>query len=186
MIPTFLAMFITFLLVGIWHGAEWKYVGYGLWNAVIISSSILLEPLYKKAAQKLHIHTEGAGWKFFQMLRTFFLVSLGRFFSGAISLGSALTMMKSAFTVWNPEIFTDGTLLSFGLGKKDYLFMLLLTLFIFGVGVYQERGGKVRERVSQWKLPLRWAFYLGAILMLVLFGHYGPGYSAAEFVYQQF
>ena len=32
MIPTFLAMFITFLLVGIWHGAEWKYVAYGLWK----------------------------------------------------------------------------------------------------------------------------------------------------------
>ena len=186
MIPTFLAMFITFLLVGIWHGAEWKYVAYGLWNAAIISSSILLEPFYKRMAEKLHIRTEGAGWKLFQMIRTFFLVSLGRFFSGAVSLESALTMMKSAFTVWNPEIFTDGTLLSFGLGRKDYLFVFILTLFIFAVGIYQERGGRVRETMSKQKLPLRWAFYLGAILILVLFGHYGPGYSAAEFVYQQF
>ena len=95
-------------------------------------------------------------------------------------------MMKSAFTVWNPEIFTDGTLLSFGLGRKDYLLLMILTLFIFTVGIYQERGGRVRETMSKQKLPLRWAFYLGAILILVLFGHYGPGYSAAEFVYQQF
>lgn len=186
MIPTFLAMFLTFLLVGVWHGAEWRYVAYGLWNAVIISSSILLEPFYKSAAKKLGISTEGAGWKLFQMIRTFFLVSLGRFFSGALSLRSALTMMKSAFTVWNPEIFTDGTLLGFGLGRKDYLLMAFLTLFLLGVGVYQERGGKVRETVAGWKLPLRWGCYLGAILILALFGYYGPGYSAAEFVYQQF
>ena len=96
------------------------------------------------------------------MIRTFFLVSLGRFFSGAVSLESALTMMKSAFTVWNPEIFTDGTLLSFGLGRKDYLLVFILTLFIFAVGIYQERGGRVRETMSKQKLPLRWAFYLGS------------------------
>lgn len=43
-LPTFLSMFIVFMLVGVWHGSSWKYVGYGLWNAVIIVSSILLEP----------------------------------------------------------------------------------------------------------------------------------------------
>jgi hypothetical protein len=40
--------------------------------------------------------------------------------------------------------------------------------------------------VASWVLPVRWAVYIGAIVFLVLFGVYGPGYEAADFIYQQF
>lgn len=186
MFPTFLAMFITFMLVGIWHGAEWKYVAYGLWNAGIISSSILLEPVYQKMAKACHMNTESMGWKLFAMLRTFFLCSLGRFFSRAVSLRSALTMLKSFFTVWNPEVLTDGTFLQMGLTLRDWLVVLVMIAALFLVGIYQERGGHVRERIAGTAIVPRWAVYMAAVVFLVLFGMYGPGYAAAEFVYQQF
>ena len=44
LLPTFLAMLITFLTVGIWHGANWKYVAYGLYNGILIFAGILFEP----------------------------------------------------------------------------------------------------------------------------------------------
>ncbi len=186
MIPTFLAMFLTFMLVGIWHGAEWKYVAYGLWNAGIISSSILLEPFYQKAAAACHIPVESFGWKLFSILRTFFLCSLGRFFSRALSFRSALTMMKSFFTVWNPEVLTDGTFLNMGLTVRDWILVFVMIAALFLVGLYQERSGKVREMLAARPIVVRWSVYIGAVVFLVLFGMYGPGYSAAEFVYQQF
>ena len=42
-IPTTLASVVVFFCVGIWHGAAWKYVVYGLYNGLIISSGILLQ-----------------------------------------------------------------------------------------------------------------------------------------------
>ncbi|MDY3250084.1 MAG: MBOAT family O-acyltransferase [Candidatus Choladocola sp.] len=186
MIPTFLAMFLTFMLVGIWHGAAWKYVAYGFWNAVIISSSILLEPLYQKMAEKCHIDVTSGGWRVFQMVRTFFLCSLGRMFSRGLSLRAALVMMKSFFTVWNPQVLTDGTFLKMGLTVRDWILVFVLLLVLLIVGVFQERGIKIRESVAKYPLAVRWTVYIGAFLLLLLFGMYGPGYSSAEFVYQQF
>lgn len=186
MIPTFIASFVTFMLVGIWHGAEWKYIAYGFWNAGIISASTLLEPVYKKMAETCHVNRESKGWALVCMVRTFFLCSIGRFFPRCLSLRSGLTMIKSSFTVWNPEIFVDGTFLNFGLTRKDYLVIAIMIVILLIVGILQERGMKMRDRIALLPIPVRWTIYIGAIMLLVLCGMYGPGYSAASFVYQQF
>lgn len=186
MIPTFLAMFVTFMLVGIWHGAETKYIAYGFWNAGIISSSILLEPVYKKMAAFCHINTQSKGWQLFSMLRTFLICSIGRFFPRCDSLRMALVMIKSSFTVWNPEIFTNGTFSNIGLTNKDWKLLGLMMIVLLIVGIVQERGVKIRDRVAAMPIPVRWSFYIAAFLLLALCGMYGPGYSAASFVYQQF
>lgn len=184
--PTYLATFITFMLVGIWQGTEWKYVGYGFWNASIISVSLLLKPVYVKLLAFFHINAESAWWKLFGMVRTFFLCSLGRFFSGGLSLKSALVMMKSFFTVWNPHVLTDGTFLNMGLTVGDWWVVLFMIIVMFVVGIMQERGLGVRAGVAKLALPLRWAVYVAAIVALVMFGMYGPGFVTADFIYQQF
>jgi D-alanyl-lipoteichoic acid acyltransferase DltB (MBOAT superfamily) len=185
-VPAFLASFITFVLVGIWQGAGWNYVAYGFWNATIISMSVMLKPVFFNITTKLHIPVESLGWRIFSMVRTFFLTSLGRFFSGGPSLKVALVMMKSFFTVWNPQVLVDGTFMNMGLGTKDWLIVAFMIVALLVIGIMQESGIRVRNMVASWVLPVRWAVYIGAIVFLVLFGVYGPGYEAADFIYQQF
>ncbi len=186
MIPTFLAMFLTFFLVGIWHGAEWKYVGYGLWNGIIISGSILLQPVYDRLAKRFSIPRESRGWGWFCMARTLLICSLGRYFSRGLSLGIALIMMKHTFTVWNPRILVDGTLLELGLTALDWAVVLVMLLVLFWVSLLQERGVSIRDRIAGLGLGPRWAVYMGAVVAVAVLGVYGPAYSAAQFVYQQF
>ena len=38
--------------------------------------------------------------------------------------------MKSFFTVWNPQVLVNGTLLKLGLGRKDWMIVLLLVLVL--------------------------------------------------------
>lgn len=185
-VPAFLASFITFVLVGIWQGAGWNYVAYGFWNATIISMSVMLKPVFMNMTGALHIPTESLGWRIFSMVRTFFVTSLGRFFSGGPSLYVALVMMKSFFTVWNPQVLVNGTFLNMGLSIKDWYIAAFMVLALLVVGILQERGIRIRSTVASWALPLRWAVYIGAIVFLVLFGVYGPGYQASDFIYQQF
>ncbi|MDO4323912.1 MAG: MBOAT family O-acyltransferase [Lachnospiraceae bacterium] len=185
-IPTYLATFITFMLVGIWQGTELKYVGYGFWNASIIAGSLLLKPVFTKTLDFLHIKADSFYWKAFGMLRTFFLCSLGRFFSGGLSLKSALVMMKSFFTVWNPQVLTDGTFLNMGLTRRDWLVVLIMLIIMLIVGILQERGIRIRSSIAGMPLPMRWFIYIGAIVFVVLLGQYGPGFVSADFVYQQF
>ncbi|MFQ9895378.1 MAG: MBOAT family O-acyltransferase [Lachnospira sp.] len=50
--PICLADLLIFFVVGIWHGAAWKYIAYGMYNGIIIAVSSLLEPLYAKGFEK--------------------------------------------------------------------------------------------------------------------------------------
>lgn len=186
MLPTFLASFIAFMLVGIWHGSSWKYVAYGLWNSVIITGSILLDPVYKKVLGKLKVNTECFSWRMFQILRTFMLVSIGRIFSRADSLMDSLRMLKRMFSEFNPWIFTDGMLLKLGLNEKQLFLVFVMLLVLLVVGIMQEKGVHLREKLDEQNIIFRWVFVIAAVAFLLVYGAYGSSFSAADFVYQQF
>lgn len=186
MLPTFLASFIAFMLVGIWHGSDWKYVVYGLWNSVIITSSILLDPLYKKVEKKLRINTECFSWGFFQIMRTFFLVSIGRIFSRADSFEDSLQMLERMFSIYNPWIFTDGSLGELGLSANEIGLVLFMLIVIFVISLLQEKGLRIREKLEEQNMLFRWLIIVGAIVFLLIYGAYGAEYVASDFVYQQF
>ena len=40
--------------------------------------------------------------------------------------------------------------------------------------------------VSRWPLAVRWACYLGLVMIVLIFGVYGPGYDVRAFTYFQF
>ena len=76
-LPICAANLLIFFVVGVWHGAAWKYIIYGLYNGLIIAASNLLKPYYAKWAAVCHVNTESRGWKTFQIFRTFILVNNG-------------------------------------------------------------------------------------------------------------
>ena len=41
-LPICLANLIVFFVVGVWHGAAWKYIVYGMYNGIIIAFSGLM------------------------------------------------------------------------------------------------------------------------------------------------
>ena len=47
-VVAYLAMTLTWLATGIWHGAGWNFIVWGLLNCFIIMISEFLEPVYKK------------------------------------------------------------------------------------------------------------------------------------------
>ena len=186
MLPTFLASFVAFFLVGVWHGSSYKYVAYGLWNSVIISGSILLDPVYKKVLSKLKINTECFSWQLFQIVRTFFLVSIGRIFSRANSLMDALGMLKNMFSEFNPWVLTDGSIYKLGLEEKELFMLFIVILILFVVSLMQEKGMKIRETLDKQNMLFQWIFIIAAIVFVLIYGAYGSNFSAADFVYQQF
>lgn len=186
MLPTFLASFIAFLLVGIWHGSSYKYVAYGLWNSIIISSSILLEPTYKKILDKLKVNTECFSWKLFQIVRTFFLISIGRIFSRADSFMVSLKILRNMVSEFNPWVLTDGTLYELGLEPREMFLVFVVILVVLVVSLMQESGMKIRETLDKQNVLFQWLVIIGAIIFVMIYGAYGSGFNAADFVYQQF
>ncbi|MBQ1312827.1 MAG: MBOAT family protein, partial [Blautia sp.] len=185
--PAFLASFIVYLLVGIWHGPEWKYLAYGVWNGMIIMISILLVNVYAKMRSVCGIRETAFTWRAFQMFRTFILMSMGRFFSRAGGFLPAVEMMARSAKQWyNLAFLVDGSLIRLGLDNANWILLLIALIVIFGVDCLHEKGVFIRGAIARQPLIFRWMIYIGAILILLVFGSYGPGYDSASFIYEQF
>ena len=185
-LPSFLAMFIVYLLVGFWHGAQWKYVMFGIWNGVIIMCSILLENVYRSCREKCRIQEDSISWRVFRMLRTFIIVSFGRFFTAAYGLMPALKMFKHTFSLHNCAFLTNGALMELGLMTSDWIVLGIAAILLFLVDAAHEKKVAIREVISNQALVFRWVIYIAAVVIVLVFGLYGPAYDATSFVYERF
>lgn len=186
-LATSFASLIVFFLVGIWHGANWKYVGFGIWNGGVIMMSTILEPVFVSWTAKLKIQTENIFFRLFQMLRTFVVVLIGYVFDIAPDFQSSmLTFQKILLDQnWNLGLSQYAEL---GLDLWDYGLLAVCTGILFAASLIQERHDSttIREILDRKPFLLRFAVIVAGIMMILVFGVYGPEFSAAEFVYMQF
>lgn len=186
-LPPFLAMFVVYFLVGFWHGAEWKYVAYGVWNGVFIMSGILLTEKYDQGKALCGIDGESIGWRLFQMVRTYCICSVGRIISCAADLRTAVSMLKSMAVGWYDFTFLlDGRLLDLGLDTANWVLLLVAVAVLFLVDYLHEKNVPIRQTIAEQYFVFRWLIYYGAVIALLVFGIYGPEYNSASFIYEQF
>lgn len=188
-VPTSLASLITFLIIGIWHGANGKYIAFGLWNGLVILLAELLRPLNEKIVEVLRIRRESKTHKVVCMVWTFFLVLVGYYFDIAQDFTSAIYMMVQSVIDfhWSDLVANIQLYRGLGIGRWDYLVIALGTLTMFVVSVIQERKEcAIRDMLMEKKIPIQWLCYLTGIFAILLLGHYGPGLNPADFVYMQF
>ena len=184
-LPICFANLVIFFIVGIWHGAEVRYIAYGLYNGIIIAFSNLCEPIYKKGLEKFHINGDGRGWKIFKIIRTFILVNIGWIFDCCeLGMRTAVKMMTEMFTKLNVQLLTWDIFKQFELKPKDYIVIAVGCVVIFIVGIFKEKGIKIRETIASKPLAVRWLLYYGIIILALLFGYTDSGSSG--FMYAAF
>lgn len=184
-VPVYLASFVVWFTTGIWHGASWNFIVWGLGNFVVIMISQELEPLYAKFHKK--VNTDGSTvYKSFQVGRTILLMSALRLFDCYRDVPLTFKMFGTMFTTWNWKAVGNGTLLQLGIGRADYVILILGTILLFAVSM-AGRSGSVRDKLEK-KLPMpaRWGLFTVLLLVVVVFGAYGLGYDASQFIYNQF
>jgi D-alanyl-lipoteichoic acid acyltransferase DltB (MBOAT superfamily) len=184
--PTSLATFLIYFVIGIWHGANWRYVAFGFWNGILITLALLLAPQFAWLKGALRIDDKAKWYHCFQIARTCFLVFLGRYITRAPRLATAVWMVKETFLhpclpdLWN------GTLLSLGLGGGDLAVILLGMVVVLGVEWYQERGGQVRAALEKQSFLVQWLAIVIPLLVLFCLGILRADYISSGFIYQQY
>ena len=105
----------------------------------------------------------------------------------ASSFMSGLEVYKAGFSVFNPWIFFNESFLGMGLTVIDYgvLRISVLTVVIAGI-IKLVKKVPVREWISEQNVYFRWSVWIGLFLIVLMYGKYGPGYDAAEFIYRGF
>lgn len=177
---------VVFLVSGLWHGAAWTYVIWGGLNGALQIVGDLLKPAREKMMKLFHVNTKSLGHQLVRIFITFVLVDIAWVFFRADSLSSAVDIIKSSFTVWNPWQLVDGTLYTLGLERTDFWLMILSILVLLYVDILHNRGVSIRESLLKWPLPVRWGLIYAALFWILIFGVYGPAYDTASFIYFQF
>ncbi len=176
---------IVWITTGIWHGAAWNYVLWGLFHAVLMVSGIIFAEPVGKLTKQLKINTEVFSWSLFQMLRTFLLCCIGRVFFRAGNVTVAFSIFYriiTKFSLW--ELF-DGSLFKYGLDGANFILALLAVGVLLVVSILQEKIS-LRCAFAKQNLVFRWSILYIAIYSVLIFGIYGPGYEASAFIYNQF
>ena len=96
-LPAICALFFVWFGNGLWHGAGWKFIVYGLYYYVIMTIGTLFEPLSVKALAALHIDRKGKPWRVFQIIRTCVFVYFGMLIFRAPGLRYAGRIFLSMF-----------------------------------------------------------------------------------------
>ena len=178
----YLNVMATFLVSGIWHGATWNFVVWGLLHGLLQVAEDMLAPVGKWLCNRLKIDKTAFSHRLLVSLWTFALVSVLWLFFWRDSPGRVLDYVNWCLHLKNlPEIF-EGGLLRLGLdGRNMFILCAGLTLFT-GHSVMAERGTDCMAWLSRQGLWLRLPFYWTMMLLLAC----SVTSSAKEFVYGAF
>lgn len=176
---------IVWLITGIWHGAAWTFIIWGLFHAALLIGSQIFEPLFAKLTKLLRINTDNFGWHFLQMARTFTLCCIGRIFFRAAGIGTALGMIKKILTDTSLSALVRYKASDFGLTVNDVRIMVISVIVLLIADILQEKM-PLRETLAKQNIIFRWIIIFAGLFAVIIFGVYGPGYDASSFIYEKF
>ncbi|MBL6962864.1 MAG: MBOAT family protein [Bacteroidetes bacterium] len=169
------AILLTFALTGLWHGAQWTFVLWGLIHALYLLLEFFTKKHRKKLLSFFGISKKSYGIKFLSILFTFSLVSFAWIFFRAGSVSEAFHIVSKIFSHWEYNIYP---LLDKGFYVLGGLFSLLL---LFIVELFM-KNKPFEELFLNRPRFIRWSFYYLLLTLIIFMGYFGD----VEFIYFQF
>lgn len=176
---------ITWSLTGLWHGTGPNYVCWGLYYGTLITISVAFQDEFVALDERLGINVNSRSWKLVQMLRTFLIFMGGRVLTSPGTLANTAMVFENIFNNLQPWQWFDHSIWKYGLTRSDGHILTLSLLVVLAVSVMQEHFG-VREEIDRRGTLVRWLLMYIGIIVVIVFGVYGPGYDAAKFIYMQY
>ncbi len=170
---------VTFLVSGIWHGASWHFVLWGALQGIFIIIGDILRPIKDKIVVKKN-HSV-------QVIMTFVLFLISFTFFRAPSIHDGVYYLERMVCQFDPWSLLDGSVYTLGLDGKEMLVLFLAVMILFIVDLfYQKKQIYFDTIVKEQCLAIQYLIVLVLFMMILIFGAYGEGYDASEFIYFQF
>ncbi len=170
-------VFIVFCISGLWHGANWTFVVWGLIHGSLVCATLVSKRYRRDREFRVSRYARIADW--LRAAVTFHLVVFAWVFFRARDIRDAVTVFRriamSAGHLWVGEIVTIQRL-HVGLGIS--VAIAILYMLIDGASAKMP----LHERVATWPRALRWTAYYCSSLALLLFGEF----NNHQFIYFQF
>jgi len=177
----------VFAVCGIWHGAAWHFVAWGLLQGVFQCVGIATYKTRYKIYERLGFRTSSFGWQFGRIACTFILICVSWVFFRAPYMSYAVGILSRIVSTPDPWVLFDGTMETLGLSDMDGTVLLISVALLAAASILKRFcGTDLVQFLSKQPIPFSWGVLLFLIAMVFLFGMYGPSVDASSFIYAQF
>ncbi len=202
-------LFITFLISGFWHGANWTFVIWGALHGLYVVFFELTKKLWGQAFSAQFIERFPRLANAFSTLITFLLVTYAWIFFRANNLANAIYISKGMFTGWEDYILQSKTILIEGFRAtqfnslyplinaifsslspltaepRSYIAITILALLILLIVEIKQVQGNFLQELNTQPTFIRWVLYSLIITITLVFGTSYTG-TQQPFIYFQF
>jgi len=164
---TYINLMVTMTLGGLWHGASWRFVLWGIWHGTGLIIDKLLKPLTSRLPAWI------ASWSGFFV--TFHFVVAGWILFRANDLQTVRIMTERIFTAFNPHIIwaaIQSNILSYGLIFTGFLLHWL--------------PFSTKEIVRGWFISAHWTAKVALVAITVVFILQFKTAEVVPFIYFRF
>jgi hypothetical protein len=175
------SLLITFIVSGLWHGANWTYITWGALHGVYIVGALLLQKRWNAFARAVKLTQMPNTYRALKMGVTFLLVCLAYILFRAATMDDALTIFARLPTGWDQAFSSISD--TVGAEVIEFLIALAGIAVLMGADILRGRVD-VGATLTAKPAALRWSvYYLGALGFVLL----GAFYSVShEFIYFRF
>jgi len=168
---------ITFLVSGLWHGANWTYILWGALFGIYLVASRLTQGARGNLANAVHLDRHPRVYDSLAMLATFTFVNIGWVLFRASSMTDAVYILTHMLK----GISLDRTALNIGSSLPELIVSITLILVLIAYELMQDRVDIIARLKAKPKW-LRWSVYYALIVLILLLGQFGT----RQFIYFQF
>jgi len=170
-------LFITFVISGLWHGANWTYIIWGALHGLFLVIGSLCKGIKEKTVKFFRLDRLPVLHKYIQVFITFNLVTFALVVFRAKSMSDVFVIFKNMFSNWT----LSSIKIPPSCEKFDFGFSFFVILIMEIIHKLQ-KNDEIPEFISKKPLLYRWVFYYLILTMVFIFGKY----SSNQFIYFQF
>ena len=180
-------LLVTFLVSGLWHGASWHFVVWGGIHGALQVAAAETRGLRDRLYERFHTKRASFSFQLGQVASTFVLTTFAWIFFRAESLSQAFSYIERIFTKPDWWALSDGTVYRLGLKRVEMNILLSSLWVLFAASLVKYKNHETLDvfltKQCAW---FRWLAVAGLFAYVFLFGIYGPGFDASQFIYFQF
>lgn len=170
---TYVSLLITFVSIGVWHGAGWTFAFYGLFQGIVI----IIETFLDKRRELIYGIFGKCLGNALKIVRTYILFALSLLFFRINRLSDVFytyTHMLNGFQTSIKEL---------RLGMTDFYWIVfgVAVILLFLVEHFNDKKNLITAS-EHLKTPWRWMLYFGILFIIMFYGSFG----VENFIYIQF
>ncbi len=160
-LPLFLIILIVFFAMGLWHGANWTFVVWGILNALFLIFEVETGKFRRLLIKRINIPFLRPLFTFSWRIIWYSYLVFTLIFFRSPSFDIAKEYLENLFVFNN---------LNFNILKYSYEFYIMIALVVFVQIIHYHKGNdKVYELITHRPQSIRWIIYILFIIGIVLF-----------------